>query len=128
MTRIVTASNAGKYLQKLSSTAKNVNDLTDKLTKEVAGIETAVNRLNLGVETNVNVESWTDEMGNHSGLWRLAYGKNGGKWCFIVEYMTEDHRQGPMADTYEAWAFKDAPRDARIKCVEKIPNLLAVLV
>src|SRR5437867_3309110 len=115
MTRIVSAGNAGKYLQELSSTAKNVNDLTDKLTQEVAGIETVVNRLNLGVETSVHIESWSDEMGDHSGLWRLAYGKNAGKWCLFIEYLTEDHHEGPMADTYEAWPFKDAPRDARIK-------------
>ncbi len=128
MTRIVPASNAGKYLQELSSTAKNVNDLTDQLTKEVSGIEAVVNRLNLGVETNVRVESWSDEEGVHSGLWRLAYGKHAGKWCFSIEYLTEDHDEGPMADTYESWFFKDAPRDARIKAVGKIPELLAVLV
>jgi hypothetical protein len=124
----VLASNAGNYLQELSSTAKNVNDLTDQLTKEVSGIEAVVNRLNLGIETNVLVESWSNEDGNHSGLWRLAYGKHTGKWCLFIEYLTEDHVSGPMADTYETWFFKDAPRDARIKAVTKIPELLAVLV
>lgn len=128
MTKIVLASNAGKYLQELSSAAKNVNDLTDQLTKEVSGIETMVNRLNLGVETNVRVDSWPDEDGNQSGLWRLAYGKHAGKWCLFIEYLTEDHPAGPLADTYEAWFFKDAPRDARIKAVSKIPELLTVLV
>jgi hypothetical protein len=128
LTRIALASNVAKYLQELSSTAKNVNDLTDQLTKEVSGIEAVVNRLNLGVETNVRVDSWSDEVGDQSGLWRLAYGKHVGKWCLFIEYLTEDRNGGPMADTYEAWFFKDAPRDARIKAVGKIPELLAVLV
>jgi len=128
MTQAVSPLDAKKYLQELSSTAKTLNELTDKLTKEVSAIEDAVNRLHLGVETSVHVESWGDESGFQSGLWRLSYGKHAGKWCLFIEYLTEDRNVGPAADTYEAWLFKDAPRDTRIKAVSKIPDLLARLV
>jgi len=128
MTQAVSPLDTGKYLQELSSAAKTLNALTDKLTKEVSGIEEAVSRLNLGVEASVHVESWGDDTGLQSGLWRLAYGKHAGKWCIFIEYLTEDLSQGPDANTYEAWCFKDAPRDTRIKAVSRIPDLLAKLL
>jgi hypothetical protein len=128
MTQAVSPLDVGKYLQELSSTAKTLNELTDKLTKEVSAIEDAVNRLNLGVEASVHVESWGDDSGLQSGLWRLAYGKHAGKWCLFIEYLTEDRNAFPEDGTYEAWLFKDAPRETRVKAVSKIPDLLARLV
>jgi hypothetical protein len=119
-------------LQKLTVAAKSINELSDELTREVAGIEAVVNRLNLGVHTNVQIEKWFDEEGRHSGVWRLAYGKEAGKWGFFIEYIATDEdglRQGdPNAETYESWLFKDAPRENRIKAVGKIPLLLQALV
>jgi hypothetical protein len=114
-------------LQKLASVASTINQLSDQLTEEVSEVEEAVNELNLGVTTNVRVDSWADEEGN-SGLWRLAYGKNSGKWGFFVEYLSEWPGRGPDSETYESWLFKDSPRDVRLKCVEKIPLLLDTLV
>jgi hypothetical protein len=72
------------------------------------------------------VEAWSDEEGLSSGVWRLAYGKMAGKWGFFIEYLTEDLRAGH--EDYESWLFKDAPREQRIKAVEKIPLLLEALV
>jgi hypothetical protein len=127
MNQAVSPLDVQKYLQELSSTAKTLNELTDKLTKEVSSVEDAVNRLNLGVEASVEVGSWCDQYGA-SGLWRLSYGKHAGKWCIFIEYLTEDSNAPPEDGTYEAWFFKDAPRDTRIKAVGKIPDLLAKLV
>lgn len=119
-------------LQKLTVAAKSINELSDELTREVAGIEAVVNKLNLGVHTNVQIETWSDEEGLNSSLWRLAYGKEAGKWGFFIECITTDQvglRQGdPNAETYESWLFKDAPRENRIKAVGKIPLLLQALV
>jgi hypothetical protein len=84
--------------------------------------------LNLGVTVNVKIESWDSEDGESSSLWRLAYGKEAGKWGFIVEYISENLRYGPEADSYESWVFKDSPREQRLRAVEKIPLLLDALV
>lgn len=116
-------------LLKLSTAAKTLNELSDQLTKEVSEVELTVNRLNLGVSTHVQFESWGTEDGSRSGVWRLAYGKFAGKWGFFVEHVAEDLNLHPDdTNEYEAWLFKDAPREKRLKAVESIPLLLAALV
>jgi hypothetical protein len=127
MPSIIPALEVQTNLEKLASAAKTINELSDQLTHEVSQIEGAVNEFNLGIETNVRIESWASEQGN-SGLWRLAYGKMAGKWGFFVEYLSEWPERGPDAETYESWLFKDSPREQRLKAVEKIPDLLAALV
>src|SRR6204780_3452817 len=72
------------YLQQLSAATKTLNELSDELTQQVAEIETRLNTLNLGVSTNVRVESWADEDGIEWESWRLAYDKRGGKWGFVI--------------------------------------------
>jgi hypothetical protein len=115
-------------LQELTSTADALNDLSDRLTKQVAEIEAAVNKLNLGITANVEVESWADEKGLQWETWRLAYGKNGGgRWGFFVQHLSGT-RNFPEADSLEQSAFHDLSRDRRLRAVEKIPLLLEALV
>ena len=115
-------------LQKLSSAAQTLNGLSDQLTAKIAVIEDSINKLNLGIRANVNaytLEGADDDL--YSRWVRLAYGKSGNRWGFIVEELTEDLRN-PEQDTYDSWAFRDAPREYRLKVVEKIPALLDALV
>jgi hypothetical protein len=114
-------------LQKLSQAAKKLNELSDKLTKEVSEIEVVINKLNLGVTAQVAFESWDDGEG-FSSVWNLVYGKLGGKWGFLINYSSENMQFGPDADTFEQWLFKDSPREKRLVSVEKIPQLLGALV
>jgi uncharacterized phage infection (PIP) family protein YhgE len=113
-------------LQKLTTAAKTVNELSDQLKEEIAKIEDTLNELNLGITANVRIDNWTDEEGN-SGLWRLAYGKEAGRWGFFIEYLAELANRGPDSGTYESWLFKDSPREQRLKAVNYIPSLLASL-
>src|SRR5271169_5855916 len=112
------ASEIQANLKQLETSAHALNKLSDQLTKKVAGIEDTINSLNLGVTANVRIESWSNEEGTSSSVWRLAYGKESGKWGFVVEYLSEDLNRGPDADSYESWSFKDSPRDQRIRAVE----------
>lgn len=115
-------------LQKLSTAAQILNGLSDELTAKIADIENSINKLNLGIRANVNaytLESADDDL--YSRWVRLAYGKSGSKWGFIIEELTEDLRNSER-DAYESWAFRDAPREYRLKVVEKIPALLDALV
>jgi hypothetical protein len=127
MSSLIPAVEVQTNLEKLASAAKTINELSDQLTQEISQIESVVNDLNLGIDTNVRIDSWSDEEGN-SGLWRLAYGKMAGKWGFFVEYLSEWPGRGPDSETYETWLFKDSPRAQRLKAVEKIPDLLGALV
>jgi hypothetical protein len=122
-----TASEIQTNLKQLATSAQALNKLSDQLTKEVAEIENTINLLNLGVTANVTIELRSYEEGTSSSCWRLAYGKEAGKWGFVIEYIIEDVND-PFAGSYESWPFKDSPRDKRVRAVEKIPNLLEALV
>lgn len=114
-------------LQRLASAAQTLNQLSDELTKHVADIEACVNKLNVGVTATVKVEQSTSEDGMYSTIWRLAYEKTSKQWGFVLERLTED-LSNPETDTYESWPFKDAPREYRVRAVEKIPALLDALI
>ncbi len=121
------ASEIQTNLKQLATSAHALNKLSDQLTKEVAEIEDTINRLNLGVTANVRFEHWSNEEHTSYSSWRLAYGKEGGKWGFVIEYVSED-LEDPFAGSHDTWPFKDSPRDKRIRAVEKIPDLLEALV
>lgn len=114
-------------LQQLELSAKNLNELSDHLTKQIAEIEAAINKLNLGIEADVEIQSWSAADGIYSHGWKLRYGKLSGKWGFLIEYWTED-LNWPDEDTDERWHFKDSPREQRLKAIDKIPLLLKALV
>jgi hypothetical protein len=111
-------------LQSLTNAAQNLNELTDRLTAQVGEIETTINKLNLGVSTTVEVESSSDPALLTTYVVRIGYGKVGGKWGFIIDDFIDEDSE----NTYQMWAFKDAPRDLRLKVVERIPRLLEALV
>lgn len=115
-------------VEKLSITARTLNELSDQLTKEVEIVESALNRLNLGIRAHANVETLdaTDD-GLYNHWIRLAYGRSRNGWGFLVEELTENI-DCPDMDRCETWSFKEAPREFRIKVVDKIPALLEALV
>lgn len=106
-------------LWNLGNAAQNVNTLSDRLTDQVGAIENALNNLNLGVRATVDVEeSPVDDL--VVVILRLGYDKVGGKWGFVIDQFVASDPE----DTYVKWAFKDAPRELRLKVVEWIPKLL----
>jgi hypothetical protein len=52
----------------------------------------------------------------------LGYGKHRGKWGLLVSYGWED------SDETEVIFLRDAPREVRIKAVDRIPGLLDALI
>jgi hypothetical protein len=107
----------------LANAAQNLNQLSDQLTEQVVEIENSLNRLNLGVRATVDVETISQsEFAVH--VLRLGYGKVDGKWGLTIDQFMDDDPE----NTYEVWIFKDAPRDLRLKVIERIPQLLSELV
>jgi hypothetical protein len=112
-------------LQSLTTVAQNLNELSDRLTAQVLLIERAVNKLNLGVRTTVDVDSSLIDNDDFSALvTRLGYTKVDGKWGFAIHQFVDIDPE----NTYQTWAFKDAPRDLRLKAVDRIPELMKALV
>src|SRR5215469_4031938 len=118
-------------LTELTVAAGTLNDLSNQLSKEVSAIEGVVNELNLGIRTEVHavtLRASDPGAGDHYSHWlRLAYGKAGARWGFIIEELTEDITN-PEGDSYQSWFFQEAPREFRLKVVEKIPALIEALV
>lgn len=113
------------HLERLSSAAARLNELSDELGKQVSEVEAAINRLGLGIYASVEFNSTSDEDGTESENWYLAYGKLNGKWGVLIERLFQRYTDG-FADT-KAWHFKDAPRDQRLRAVDHIPSLLEAL-
>jgi hypothetical protein len=123
----VTSESTLSHLERLSAAAHSLNQLSDELTKQVLAIEETLNKLNLGVEAKVNGPNLSEsEDGLYTHWLRISYGKLAGKWGLLVEELSEDV-QNSDRDSYAGWAFKDAPRDYRMKVVDKIPELLEAL-
>jgi hypothetical protein len=110
-------------LQSLANIAQKVNDLSDRLTDHVSEVESAINKFNLGVYATVIAET-TSEDGTYVRIIRLAYGKSTGRWGFVIEDFID---QDPE-NSWQSWAFKEAPRELRLKVIERIPQLLDELV
>lgn len=118
-------------LKQLSSLSKSLNEASDQLSKQVSAIESAINEFKLGiwgwVRTPILTESELsdpDQEGHQYLLeycHQLGYGKHKGKWGLLVSY-------GWVAsDESEIMFLRDAPRDVRIKAMDRIPDLLDVL-
>jgi hypothetical protein len=117
-------------LKALSTASKTLNDLTDKLTEQVAQIESVINTLNLGLRVSVMVRSYNSD---DREPWLtnnvvLLYGKNDGRWGFEIEEFDEDERDPINPRNYRLWVFKEAPRTLRLEVVNKIPELIRQLV
>lgn len=116
---------AGIYVE-LAATAKEVNEASDELRKVVDVLETALERLNLGVETwvQVSVAEFPDSTFEQH---LLGYVKLGKQWKLALKAS-----EGPLGDenyiTSTTSAFNDAPRFDRVRAVEKFPDLFEQLV
>ena len=113
-------------LQELASSAHNLNSLSDQLTKQVTEVESSLNKMAIGLTAYVNTEQWSDETGDHYDIWRLCYEKHSGKWGLTITHLW-GYESDPEGES-ETWPFRDAPREHRLKAVEKIPELVEALV
>lgn len=109
---------------KLVDSAAELNAVSDELAKPISAIETALQKLNLGVSAWAEVDGNVD--GNTGRFWdrSIGYAKVSGKWGIAIR-----SRTGDFEDVYEeAWRFSDAPRSYRLEALGKLPELLDQLV
>ncbi len=115
-------------LKQLAAASKILNEASDKLTSQLALIESALAEYRLGISAWVELgrekESNTDDEGNQFLLtWveQLGYGKHHGKWGLLVNGWHEGN------EPEEPIFLRDAPRETRLRAVEKVPVLLVAL-
>ena len=112
--------------QALSAVASSLNTASDELTKTVNILDEALKKLNIGLTVWVTYASRDEvELGDFDND-QIGYCKLNGKWGIALRREWGDTQrceyggEGP-------WLFNDAPRDMRLKSVDKIPELIAAL-
>jgi hypothetical protein len=117
-----------KHFQALSAVASSLNAASDALTKVVSTLDESLKKLNVGVtawvtfrsraDANSDPETYDDD--------QIGYCKIRGTWGISLRHIWgnagwDDHNSdGP-------WLFNDAPRDLRLRSVDKIPDLIEAL-
>ncbi|MES2392934.1 MAG: hypothetical protein V4555_14910 [Acidobacteriota bacterium] len=110
------------HLKRLADSAAKLNEVSDRLTKQIEQIDAALKRLNLGVTAWVTIFESEDEDGNCLRE-ELGYTRIGSRWG--VALRTASGTRGDECEPDRTFsAFADAPRQLRIKAVEHIPKLL----
>lgn len=113
--------------KQLALAANSLNVASDELGKAISVVDTALQKLNLGVS------AWEDLSGNDdtsNGNWwsrQIGYTKVRDKWGVALR-TTRGNYNYPDDDSEELWLFNDAPRWMRIEAVGKIPDLLEALL
>jgi hypothetical protein len=123
----------GSYLQKvqnsyqkLHSVAIDLNVASDEIGKSVGELDSALQKLNLGISVWVSVLS--NELPN--GNFRsddIGYAKIDGTWGIALRTV-QGHGELPEEEcSTETWLFNDAPRSLRLAAIGHIPDLLKKL-
>jgi hypothetical protein len=114
--------------EKLSSAAKNLNNVSDELGKAVASIDAVLQSLGLGVSTWTPISEGS-ELPEDTHYWHrdVGYTKVGHRWGIALRDVSGDY-QWPERENCDLWLFNEAPRWLRIEGVAKIPALLDALI
>jgi hypothetical protein len=110
---------------RLTSIANNLNKATDELTRVVGVLDDALQRLNVGIPVWVTVVKWSSE--SESSAYEsenVGYAKINGFWCIGINRAVGDEDSPEPDDVRDIWPFNDAPRELRLRAVEKLPELL----
>lgn len=108
--------------KQLTSAATNLNIASDELSRAVSALETALQKLNLGISAWTEITNggdddtswWSRDIGytelKHS--WRIALRSCSGNYSY------------PDHDSETVWHFSQAPRWMQDEAVSKIPDLI----
>ncbi|SRR6266404_2055466 len=112
--------------RQLSTSAASLNAVSDELRESISELETALEKLNLGVSAWVKIAGGHDEHGLYYWSRDLGYTQAGKGWGIALRTVSGDETS-PEDETQEIWPFNDAPRWMRVEGVGKIPELLDAL-
>ncbi len=112
-------------LKRIETTARTLNQTSDKLSQRIAEIESALNKYKLGlwvwVDKPILEEDQADESGRYQwkDLYCLGYGKLREKWGLLISMYPDYDPEEP-----NLVFLKDAPREIRLVAIDRIPDLL----
>jgi len=113
-----------KSAQQLPTISSRLNTVTDLLTHRINALDAVLKSFNLGVPVWVAFSSYGNPpFDEHDDV---GYAKVNGRWGIAVRAVAPaDPNRGAKA---EYWLFNEAPRDLRVRAVDKIPELIEALI
>jgi hypothetical protein len=110
------------HFQTLSEVAFTLNSASDELTKAVGILDEALKKLNIGLMVWVDYASHDGEPWEYDDE-QIGYCKVNGKWGLSLQRLWGDN-QSDNHGSEGPWLFNDAPREMRLKSVDKIPDVI----
>ncbi len=110
--------------EKLSTSASELNAVSDELAKPIHSIDATLQKLNLGVSAWVEVAGHRDWETDRAWERSIGYGKVARTWGLAIRSSAGtagEHIQE------EVWRFNEAPRVYRLESLAKLPELLETL-
>ncbi len=107
-------------LSRLFTSAKSLNEVSDKINAQIKDIESALVVQGIGVSAWIDLETWSEESSGQTVKisTTLGYGKYNGRWALLYDVWCD------QMDESQTSFLCDASRDTRIKALEKLPDLL----
>jgi hypothetical protein len=115
------------HFKTLSSVAPALNTASDELSKAIRSLDQSLKKLNVGLSVWVSFADHTDEPGDGSyNLEQIGYTKVSGEWGLALRHIW-GHEAFDSHSQEGPWLFTDAPRDMRIRSIDKIPEVVEQL-
>lgn len=112
--------------QRLTASAAELATATDEFSKPIAELDEALAKLDLGLLTWQKVSGASDDYGN---FWQrdVGYARIGRTWGLAIRKINGNDSD-PQDASIEQWLFNEAPRSYRIEALDKLPDLLELLI
>lgn len=111
-------------LEKLAAAAPEINAASDDLVQSIGVIDSALQKLNVGISAWVPFAVVHDEDGDLLSTRSLGYDRVSGTWGIAIRDEAIDPDGSP---TRMEWRFSHAPRSDRLEALESLPELLEEL-
>jgi hypothetical protein len=114
------------HFEALSSVSSALNSASDELTKVVSILDEGLKKFNIGLTVWVTYCNHAEDLAEEFDNDQLGYCKVNGKWGIALQRVWGDYGRVEFGSD-GPWLFNDAPRDMRLKSVDKIPELIEAL-
>ena len=113
------------HFKALASVAPSLNKASKELTESVGILNVALQKLNIGLTVWVSFNYGPAEPPEYDCN-QVGYTKVNGTWGIALRHIWGDESRGDETEV-GPWLFNDAPRELRIQCVDKIPDVIEAL-
>ena len=111
--------------KRLAQSAEALSSKTDEFSRQIAVLDGALKKLDLGIIAWERIRGGEDKSGNY---WSedVGYAKVNGRWGIAIRERSGNTNAG--TEEIDEWLFNDAPRSLRISAIDQMAGLLNKLL